>query len=93
MKCRNRGGYSVFLWFKGCSLYRSTKGFRGLHLLHDLKKAFSSALTLTSKQVERTLKSKPFEVPVVVAVGRAFVLIAPGSDLYDLRTVQSTLLP
>ncbi|OMP02494.1 hypothetical protein CCACVL1_02786 [Corchorus capsularis] len=33
------------------------------------------------------LESKPFEAPVVVAVGRAFVLIAPGFDLYDLRAI------
>ena len=40
-----------------------------------------------------TLESKPFEAPVVVAVGKAFVQLAPGSDLYDLRAVQSTPLP
>lgn len=40
-----------------------------------------------------TLESKPFEAPVVVAVGKAFVQLAPGSDLYDLQTVQSTPLP
>lgn len=39
------------------------------------------------------LESKPFEVPMAVAVNRAFGLIAPGFDLYDLQAVQSTLLP
>lgn len=32
------------------------------------------------------LESKPFEAPVVVAVGRAFVLLAPGSYLYYLQS-------
>lgn len=39
------------------------------------------------------LESKPLEAPVVVAVGKAFVQLAPGSDLYDRRAVQSTPLP
>lgn len=83
MKCRNRGRVpNLFLFFKGCSPYRNTKGFRGLPIPRP-KKRLSVA----------PLESKPFEAPVVVAVGRAFVLIAPGSDLYDLRAVQSKPLP
>jgi hypothetical protein len=38
-------------------------------------------------------ESQPFEGPVVVAVGKAFVQLAPGYDLYDLRAVRSTPLP
>lgn len=82
MKCRNRGRVPNLFLFKGCSPYRSTKGFRGPPITRP-KKRLSVA----------PLESKPFEAPVVVAVGRAFVLIASGSDLYDLRAVQSTLLP
>lgn len=85
MKCRNRGRVPNLFLFKGCSPYRSTKGFRGLH----------SPITRPKKRLSvAPLESKPFfEAPVVVAVGRAFVLIASGSDLYDLRAVQSTPLP
>ena len=42
------------------------------------------------------LESKPFsgfEGPVVIAVGRAFLLIAPDRDLYELRVVESKPLP
>ena len=39
-----------------------------------------------------TFKSKPFEVPVVIAAGRDFVLVASGSDLYDPQNVQSQFL-
>ena len=84
MKCRNRGRVPNLFLFKGCSPYRRTKGFRGLH----------PPITRPKKRLSvAPLESKPFEAPVVVAVGRAFVLLASGSDLYDLRAVQSTPLP
>lgn len=63
MKCIKKIGEGSqrlpFFWFKGCSPYRSTKGFRGLHLpITGPKKRLSVA----------PLESKPFEAPVVVAV-------------------------
>lgn len=84
MKCRNRGRVpNFFFFFKGCSPYKSTLGFRGLHPpITRLKNRLSVA----------PLESRPFEASVVVAVGRAFVLIAPASDLYDLRAILSTPL-
>lgn len=82
MKCRNRGRVpNLFFGLRAARPTEVPKAFGAYtSLLHDLKKAFSSA-------------PKPFEAPIVVAVGRAFVLIAPGFDLYDLRAVQSTPLP
>jgi hypothetical protein len=86
MKCRNKGRVpNLFFGLRAAHPTEVPKAFEVYtSLLHDLKKAFISVAPL---------ESKPFEAPVVVAVGRAFVLIAPGFDLYDLRAVQSTPLP
>lgn len=71
---------------------RGSRLFFGLRAARptEVPKAFGA---YTHSLSVAPLESKPFEAPVVVAVGRAFVLIAPGSDLYDLRAVQSTPLP
>ena len=81
---KNRGRVPLFFCLRAARPTEVPKAFVAYtYLIRLPKKGLSVA----------PLESKPFEAPVVVAVGRAFVLIAPDSDLYDLRVVQSKLLP
>ncbi|KAL0307613.1 UNVERIFIED_CONTAM: hypothetical protein Scaly_2976800 [Sesamum calycinum] len=80
----NRGRVPLFFGLRAARPTEVPKAFGAYtYLIRRPKKGLSVA----------PLESKPFEAPVVVAVGRAFVLIAPDSDLYDLRVVQSQPLP
>lgn len=84
MHKKNRGRVPLFFGLRALALpkYQRLSG-PPTYLIRRPKKGLSVA----------PLESKPFEGPVVVAVGRAFVLIAPDRDLYDLRVVQSKPLP